>query len=52
MNIARKPNMTREDLFNTNYKIVKGVVDKLLQVSPNSIFIIVTNPMDKVYFNC
>ena len=46
--IARKPGMTREDLFSTNYKIVKGVVDKLLKVSPNSIFIIVTNPMDKI----
>ena len=46
--IARKPGMTREDLFSTNYKIVKGVVDKLLQVSPNSIFIVVTNPMDKI----
>jgi malate dehydrogenase len=46
--IARKPGMSREELFSTNYKIVKGVVDKLLQVSPNSIFIVVTNPMDKI----
>ena len=46
--IARKPGMSREELFTTNYKIVKGVIDKLLQISPNSIFIIVSNPMDKI----
>lgn len=46
--IARKPGMTREELFSTNYSIVKGAVDKLLINSPNSIFIIVSNPMDKI----
>lgn len=46
--IARKPGMTREELFSTNYSIVKGVIDKLLLKSPNSIFIIVSNPMDKI----
>ena len=46
--IARKPGMTREELFSTNYKIVKGAIDKLLINSPNSIFIIVSNPMDKI----
>ncbi len=46
--ISRKPGMTREELFSTNYSIVKGAIDKLLIHSPNSIFIIVSNPMDKI----
>ena len=46
--IPRKPGMSREELFNTNYNIVKSVIDKLIKTSPNSIYIIVTNPVDKI----
>lgn len=48
--IPRKPGMTREDLIGTNANIVKGVVDSILQHSPNAIFIIVSNPMDTMTY--
>ncbi len=48
--IPRKPGMTREDLIGTNANIVKGVVQSILQHSPNAIFIIVSNPMDTMTY--
>src|ERR1700716_1149931 len=44
--IPRKPGMSRDDLLNTNYKIVKDVVGKAVQYSPQCILIIVSNPLD------
>jgi len=44
--IPRKPGMSRDDLLNTNHKIMKDVVGKVLQYSPNCILIIVSNPLD------
>src|SRR5690349_16845378 len=44
--IPRKPGMSRDDLLNTNHKIMKDVVGKAVQYSPNSILIIVSNPLD------
>jgi len=44
--IPRKPGMTREELIGTNAGIVKGVVQNLLQHSPDAVVIIVSNPMD------
>jgi malate dehydrogenase len=44
--IPRKPGMSRDDLLNTNYKIMKDVVGKVVEVSPNCILIIVSNPLD------
>src|ERR1700751_5629719 len=44
--IPRKPGMSRDDLLNTNYKIMKDVVGKVLQYSPNCILIVVSNPLD------
>jgi malate dehydrogenase len=44
--IARKPGMSRDDLLNTNAKIVGGVVDQVVAHSPNSILIVVSNPLD------
>jgi len=44
--IPRKPGMSRDDLLNTNHKIMKDVVGKAVQVSPNCILIIVSNPLD------
>lgn len=44
--IPRKPGMTREELIGTNTAIVKSVMENALTVSPNAIFVIVTNPMD------
>jgi malate dehydrogenase len=44
--IPRKPGMSRDDLLNTNHKIMNDVVGKIVQHSPNCILIIVSNPLD------
>jgi malate dehydrogenase len=44
--IARKPGMSREDMLDTNSKIMNDVVSKVVAASPNSILIIVSNPLD------
>src|SRR5664279_5207874 len=44
--IPRKPGMSRDDLLNTNFKIMSDVVSKVVQYSPNCILIIVSNPLD------
>lgn len=43
--VARKPGMTRADLTDVNSGIVRDCVNKALAVSPNAIFICVTNPL-------
>jgi malate dehydrogenase len=44
--IPRKPGMSRDDLLNTNHKIMKDVVSKAIQHSSKCILIIVSNPLD------
>jgi malate dehydrogenase len=44
--IARKPGMSRDDLLNTNQKIVGGVTEQVVKYSPNAVLIIVSNPLD------
>ena len=44
--IARKPGMSRDDLLLTNMKIVTSVVEQTAKFSPNSVHLIVTNPLD------
>jgi malate dehydrogenase len=44
--IPRKPGMSRDDLLNTNYGIMKAVVGEVVRHSPNCILIIVSNPLD------
>lgn len=44
--LARKPGMTRSDLLQKNVTIVKEVTEEVAKRSPDSILIIVTNPMD------
>ncbi|PYX15372.1 MAG: malate dehydrogenase, partial [Acidobacteria bacterium] len=44
--IPRKPGMSRDDLLNTNHKIMKDVVGKAIQHSPKCILIVVSNPLD------
>lgn len=44
--LARKPGMTREDLLNKNAQILKDVCLKIKKISPQSIVIVVTNPLD------
>src|SRR5215216_4419876 len=40
--IARKPGMSRDDLLNTNYKIVKECTEQSLKHSPSAVLIIVS----------
>ena len=44
--LARKPGMSRDDLLKTNADIVSKVVDEVVRRSPNTILIIVSNPLD------
>src|SRR3954467_13140024 len=44
--IPRKPGMSRDDLLNTNHRIMADVVSKAIQYSPNCILIVVSNPLD------
>ena len=48
--IPRKPGMTREDLIGTNAGIVKGVAENILKYSPNTIIIVISNPMDTMTY--
>jgi malate dehydrogenase len=44
--IPRKPGMSRDDLLNTNFKIMSEVVGNVVKNSPEAILIIVSNPLD------
>ena len=44
--IPRKPGMSRDDLLNTNAGIMSKVVSEVVKTSPNSIIIVVSNPLD------
>jgi malate dehydrogenase len=48
--IPRKPGMTREELIGINAGIVKSVVDNVLEHSPNTIVVVVSNPMDTMTY--
>lgn len=48
--IPRKPGMTREELIGTNASIVKGVTDNILKHSPNTIIVVISNPMDTMTY--
>ena len=44
--IARKPGMSRDDLVKTNAGIVKSVAEQIRRVAPESIIVVVSNPLD------
>lgn len=48
--IPRKPGMTREELIGINAGIVKSVSSSLIEHSPNTIIIVVSNPMDTMAY--
>ncbi len=48
--IPRKPGMTREELIGTNAGIVKTVTENLLKHSPDTILIVISNPMDTMTY--
>jgi malate dehydrogenase len=48
--IPRKPGMTREELIGTNAGIVKNVCENILKHSPNTIILMISNPMDTMTY--
>ena len=48
--IPRKPGMTREELIGINAKIVSEVSSNLIRFSPDTILIVVSNPMDSMTY--
>jgi malate dehydrogenase len=44
--IPRKPGMSRDDLISTNAGIIKSVTQQIVKLSPETILIIVSNPLD------
>jgi malate dehydrogenase len=48
--LPRKPGMSRDDLIVTNMKIVSEVAEKVAQNAPNSIIIVLSNPLDAMVY--
>ncbi len=44
--LPRKPGMSRDDLISTNAAIVRSVTENVIKCSPNTILIVVSNPLD------
>lgn len=48
--IARKPGMSRDDLVNTNAGIVKSVTEQVVKHSPDTIIVVLSNPVDAMTY--
>ncbi|MHC0037390.1 malate dehydrogenase [Pseudoneobacillus sp. C159] len=48
--IARKPGMSRDDLVQTNQKIMKSVAAEIVKHSPNAYVVVLTNPVDAMTY--
>lgn len=48
--IARKPGMSRDDLVQTNQKIMKNVAQEIAKHSPNCFIVVLTNPVDAMTY--
>ena len=48
--IARKPGMSRDDLVQTNQKVMKSVTEQIVKYSPNCYIIVLTNPVDAMTY--
>lgn len=48
--IARKPGMSRDDLVQTNQKIMKSVAQEIVKHSPNAYVVVLTNPVDAMTY--
>jgi malate dehydrogenase len=48
--VPRKPGMTREELIGINAGIVKSVADQILAHSPDTVIVVVSNPMDTMTY--
>ncbi|GIN91799.1 malate dehydrogenase [Siminovitchia terrae] len=48
--IARKPGMSRDDLVQTNQKVMKSVTQEIVKYSPNCHIVVLTNPVDAMTY--
>lgn len=48
--IARKPGMSRDDLVQTNQKIMKSVAQDIAKYAPNAIIVVLSNPVDAMTY--
>ncbi|MCH5584356.1 malate dehydrogenase [Shimazuella sp. AN120528] len=48
--IARKPGMSRDDLVNTNAKVMRAVTEQVVKYSPECIILVLTNPVDAMTY--
>jgi malate dehydrogenase len=48
--LPRKPGMSRDDLIQTNVKIVREVAENVAKHSPNAVMIVVSNPLDAMVY--
>ncbi len=48
--VPRKPGQSRDDLIQINVGIVKSVCEKIREFAPNSIVIVVSNPLDAMVY--
>ncbi|MGI8775951.1 MAG: malate dehydrogenase [Acidimicrobiales bacterium] len=46
--LPRKPGMSRLDLLGTNARIVAGVTRSLVEASPDTVLVVVSNPLDEM----
>lgn len=50
--IPRKPGMSRDDLVNTNAKVMKSVAEQVKEYAPDSIVLVLSNPVDAMTYVC
>ena len=48
--IPRKPGMSRDDLLNTNAKIMKDVASNVKKFAPDAFVIVISNPLDAMVY--
>ena len=48
--IARKPGMSRDDLVQTNQKVMRSVTKEIVKFSPNCTILVLTNPVDAMTY--
>ncbi|RMH30999.1 MAG: malate dehydrogenase [Planctomycetota bacterium] len=48
--LPRKPGMSRDDLIQTNVKIVRSVAEKVAEFARDSVMIVVSNPLDAMVY--
>ena len=48
--LPRKPGMSRDDLVGINTGIMKGIAEKVRDLSPDAFVIVITNPLDAMVY--